>query len=287
MSDKNGIEEIDPGEILTEEMTPKYPVARRGISIDQIATMTPQQATQIMQIRIDSLIKIRKAAIQGTSPQDWVGFKDRDDNVTYLLASSGAVKIRKYYGISTFNIRPESPEIIDDGGGRYASIMVDALCNLTGEIALNITGLRRAGEDFVGRKTDEDLKMAARTSAETKAVRILAGMIRVPESELVECEIDVSKTRKGAGFGKSAEREAGRVTTDEVKALQEVLKKKLVQYTGGDMMQMDEVLKNITKNPNPKSGKPFAGFDSVSKMTMDWQLTGAIDKLDILMKERG
>ena len=259
------------------------PVIAKGVTIDEIALMEPTRAVQVVKSRIEALETIRKAAIAATNPEDWVAFKDREGNVNYLLAASGAVKIRKYYGISTYRLRPEQPEIsTDNDGRRIASICGDAFCNLTGEVALNVVGSRAADEHFVGRGTDEDLKQSARTNLETKAVRILAGMKKVPTSELKECGINLDKTAKGSGYGTGAERKAGKVIDDETKALRKKLGDNLIKYAAGDEEKASETLKQITANP-PK----FAGFTKLSAMTLKWQVKQAAEKLEILMTEGG
>jgi hypothetical protein len=264
----------------------QLPAIIKNITIDQIALMDPKRAAQVMETRIDSLVKIRQAAIKGTQADDWVAFRDRDGNINYLLASSGATKVRKYYGISTYNFRPETPVInTDENGNRSAAIVGDAFCGLTGEAALNIMGVRVSTELFTGRGTDQDLIQAARTSLETKAVRVLAGMIRVSGEELKAAGIDVEKCRKGSGFGTSSDRAAGKVTSQEAKNLQVELDEKLTKYAGGDAIKISETLKNITANPNAKTR--FAGFTSIKQLTQDWQIKQAIAKLEVLISEGG
>jgi hypothetical protein len=287
MTDQKNTAEVDPVEVQQELHAQKFPIQR--ISIDQMAMMTPQRAAQIMEIRVDSLKKIREAAIRGTAPEDWVGFRDNDGNVAYLLTSSGAVKVRKYYGISTLNVRPEIPDIIEnEDGSKVATIVGDGVCTLTGEETYNICGMRRSTEHFVGRGTDEDLRQAARTSLETKIVRILAGMIRVPDSELGACGLDLNKTRKGSGFGTSSERKAGAVAPEEVRKLQADLQDKLTRYAAGDTARMAAILIDITKQaPTEKNPKGFRGYDKVSAMTLDWAIKRAIERIDVLLSEEG
>ena len=288
MTEQKNTIEVDPVEIEQEFHTKKFPMEIRRMSIDQLALMAPQKAAQVMEIRVDMINKIRQAAIRGTASEDWVGFRDNDGNVVYLLTSSGAVKVRKYFGISTLNVRPEIPDIIEnEDGSKVSTIVGDGVCTLTGEETYNIVGMRRSTEHFVGRGTDEDLRQAARTSLETKIVRILAGMIRVPESELAACGLDLNKTRKGSGFGSGAERKAGAVTPEEVKTLQIKLRDNLLRYCGGEEGKASDVLIEITKAPATDKSKGFDGYRKVSAMTQDWAIKKALDKLEILMSEGG
>jgi hypothetical protein len=264
-------------EIAMEEATPKYAVAvKEQMSIDTLAQMTPEKALQTMETRVRVLENTRKAAIKGTSPDDWVGF-NADGNVTFLLTSSGAVKVRKYYGISTYNLRPDTPVLkVDDAGVKTAMIVGDGRCGLTGEETYNVVGLRRAGEHFTGRGTDEDLLQSARTSLETKIVRILAGMIRVPQADLEEAGIEISKCRKGAGFGTSSERKADKVTEPEVKELQTKLRNRLMKIAGGVESKASVILEKASANPE----KGFQGFQKVTAMTQKWQIDQVNKKLD-------
>lgn len=277
-TNKNTVEDIEINEAFDS-----LPVVTKGVSVDQIALMEPKRAAEVVQSRIDALETIRKAAIKATKPEDWVGFKDGDGNVNYILASSGAVKVRKPYGISTYKLYSDEPEIYkDDNDVMVAKIVGDGYCALTGEVALRVMGLRKSDEHFTGRGSIEDLKQSARTSLETKIVRILAGMTRVSEEELIAYSIDIKKTRKGSGFGTSSERKADKVVDEKTKKLREQLADKLTKYTAGDTAKAAKILKQITANP-PK----FDGFDSLKKLTQDWQVKQAIEKLEILMSEGG
>ena len=279
MTELKTSEEIEVGEVFEDE---KYLPAKRSISIDQIATMEPDRVAQIVQNRITALDTIRKSAIRSTNPEDWTGFKDQEGNVNYLLRSSGAQKIRPAYGISTLNVRPERPKIETIDDRTTATIMGDGHCGITGDIIENITAVRASDEHFIGRNTVEDLRQSARTLLDTKIVRILAGMIRVPEHELITCGVDVNKTNKGSGFGKSSERKADKVVDEKTKTLRDQLADKLTKYTAGDTKKAAEIIQDITKNP-PK----FAGFNSLKQMTQEWQVKQALEKLDILMTEGG
>ncbi|MFH1690882.1 MAG: hypothetical protein ABIE42_11725 [Candidatus Eisenbacteria bacterium] len=188
-----------------------------ALSLDAIAQREPKRALEIVQNRIMALQQIRRASIASTSGNDWTLNSNPEGQVAATLRRSGAEKIRKFWGISVYpcgdvSIRKEEKVTV-------AEIYGDAHCGLTNERSTGLRGYRTSTEPFIGRDGtrgtpnvgDEDLKQAARTSLETKAVRILAGMSAVSVEDLADawgCDEEAVTARcyRGHGFGSSKDR---------------------------------------------------------------------------------
>ena len=190
-------------------------VQSRGFSLDALVMTSPGRALEVVKARIDSLGAIRAAALSATCGNDWVLMRPKDGPSSAMLKASGAQRIRKFYGIS---IQPQGDiRVLEEDGVRYAEAVGDAYCALTGEMAERLVGRRGEKEKFIGRAMSEaglgDLRQAARTSLETKAVRILAGMSGVDPAEIAAAwkissqEVE-RRCSRGSGFGSSADRQA-------------------------------------------------------------------------------
>lgn len=188
----------------------------RVLTLDAIALHRPERAIEIVQNRIAILRATRRASLAATRGVDWTANKGKDDapeDAVLMLRKSGAENVRKYYGISVHVHGPAT--IVTEGGRRYAVVVGDGVCGLTGEVVEQVTGRRGESEKFVGRAQEVvglgDLLQAARTSLETKCVRMLTGMSSVTPQELaeawgVEVREVLNRVVLGSGFGTSQER---------------------------------------------------------------------------------
>jgi len=244
--------------------------------------------------RAEEILKqIRAAALRLTGPRDWVAMKGKgatDETATCLLTSSGARRIAPLYGVTCSPAEPRtsvgtfSPEVEQ---GEDGEVQVGAWCQarsaLTGE-EVTVSISRSNIEDFIGRQgvkrfkgtlvAKSDLVQSCHSGLHTKAVRELAGMKSVPIAELLAVGLKFDEITKGSGFGSASDREASAVTSGEVKASRKALADDIMQRVGGDKELARDLCKWATANP-PK----FDGFDSVERLTKDWQVENAMKKL--------
>ncbi len=260
-------------------------LARRvagSLSLDRMLMRDPDRVVMMVENRAKALERVRLGAIKITDPIDWTINVDKEGRKIATLRKSGCSKVRKHFGVSTGNIRPQEVKVTQNSDGTTtAEIWGDAFCGLTGEFVQNLRGARTSGEQFTGRTEKEtnaskalelsDLKEACRTNLENKAVRILSGMTAVPVEELKTTwgsEKDVERCYKGHGYGSSADRKAG-VNIDllraVVKAVAEATKK-----------AEDVVLKDCTIY---KKGDKTYWARALSDIRYDWQIERAIDRL--------
>ena len=196
-------------------VVPTGMAARPALTVDIVSIESPERAEAIIQNRIRVLRTLRRASMAETRGSDWTLGRAKDGRITASLRASGAQKVRKYWGISIFPHSADVRVTTSLDGQRVFEITGDAVCATTGEREANIRGYRVEGEEFTGRDIDrvgmEDLKQAARTALDTKAVRILAGLSAGEPGELAEvwnCTIDevVRRCVQGPGFGKGRDR---------------------------------------------------------------------------------
>ena len=289
--------EVTPSSLALVEASRETALTERAERsfIDRIANM--ENAAVIFKRRTDLIATCYLIAIGRTRPADWVLFKLPDGTVTAMLTASGAELVAEVYGVQVENLRPIDhngifkPERIDSPGGAYALRGVcDAWSGVNGRRAFNLEAVRRSDEDFTGRSVDadgklthdkekktgaldSDLRASVLTLLRTKAVRVLCGMTRVPASDLEAAWKDSNKKldqcRKGHGFGTSSSRTAATLAPEEIKTEVEKLRVEILKAVGGDVSAAKKLTKEIT------AGKDFAGWDSVDRLTKDWQVTQA------------
>lgn len=255
-------------------------------------------AAQALEQVTKALELARTASIKATSPGDWVLYCQNDETFG-MLCSSGANKVADYYGVR-IRLLPQDeqgifrPEKSTGEGGHleltgYA--IVESTFNRRRE---QIEATVRANEGFTGRQLNDqgafvgrdgtayeaDLRLALSTRLRTKAVRVTAGMSRVPEETLKAAGLDTEKCRKGHGFGTSTERSASKVASDDVKKLRKELGDEILARVRGDVEDAKKLLRDITAGDKPgKDGTVFQGFDTVERFTKEWQVKKAWVKL--------
>lgn len=255
-----------------------------------------KDALERFKVRSDLMDGLYMVAIGRTRPEDWILSRDQAQNVTAMIASSGARLVAEVYEIELSNLRPLDengmfdPVVRDMGNGVFSLRGgCDAESKANGR-KQPIEMERRSDEDFTGRTVDAegafnfdrgkkvgswsgDVSSSVLTGLETKAVRTLCSMSRVPLSELERAwagtEKKTDKCRKGQGYGSSSDRGSQALSDPELKAEIEKLRAEVIRTVGGDKDAGKQLVKEITTGPN------FAGFDSLDRLTKDFQVKQA------------
>jgi len=259
-----------------------------------------ENSAAIFQKRLELQELCFRAAIKRTHPQDWTLTKWKDGSVTARLMESGCNVVGQAFGIEVHGIRPldkngnPAPQRSANPNGSYTlRLWCDARSKVTGLDVEGIMAARRSDEDFTGRSVDgdgnmttnpskragaldSDLEVAVLTLCRTKPIRILSGTTKVPASVLDDCWAGTKKTSaacpKGHGFGSSTDRNAAGVTEPDVVKGAAELWATILQRTGGDADAARDVLREVTSFTPKGGGKPFAGYDSVARITTDKML---------------
>jgi len=270
---------------LTEILEEQRLAARvaSSMSLDRMLIRDPDRVVHMVERRMKALETVRLGAVKQTDPIDWTINQDKEGRKIATLRKSGCSKVRKYFGISTTNIRPQEVKITQNPDGTTTGeIWGDAFCALTGEIVQNLRGARTSGEQFTGRTEKEtkaphsvemsDLKESVRTNLENKAVRIMAGMSAVPVEELQaawkDTGKDATKCYRGHGYGTSAEREAA-INLDLLRAI-------FKEITAATKKPEAELLKEATIYS--KNGKTYWSR-AITDIKYDWQIQRAVDRM--------
>jgi hypothetical protein len=276
-----------PDEIEKEE---QHAIALRDENLTRLALIDPELIEVRLQAREKALAKLREVAIRGSHAFDWTLYKDKEGRIVGVPRDSAAVQIRKWMGISIFNYRPldngvptplvtkERIKTTDREGKvtgeqevTVVEMWADGLCALTGEPVEGIYYAARSDKPFVGSGTLQDLKASCRTGLDAKVTRILSGLRKVPVDQLKELGVKVEQSYTGMGFGTSADRGAARVQEAGVKEGLDELKAEVLRRVGGDVSAARQLTVDITKSPDGK----FKGFDSLDRLTKEWQVTAA------------
>lgn len=263
-----------------------------------------QAALEVFQLRAQLLESCRKAAIRATSPEDWVLMKDRRGVTTAMLCGAGADKVAMYYGIRIGNFRPEKGGVFqphrERDGDEYRYVgWCDAYSTFTGQGLQSIECGRSSSEQFIGRSGLEgttalvaggDMRASVYRLMNTKPVRLLCAMARVPMRELDEAWPGTGKTsadcRKGSGFGSSGTRGASASTDADVQALQAELRDAMLALVDNDKVAAVKLLGDVTEfegkgrcskveqitNPGRfyHTWKRLSGRSDVGKPVEDW-----------------
>ncbi len=273
----------------------------------QMALLDPKKIEDALRAREKAIAIMGEVAIKGTNAYDWTAFKDREGRIVCVLRDSGAVKIRKWLQIRIFGHRPH-PEAVNGGASHaeprmtrvdedvtdkdghrtgekrevyVAEMWADGICELTGEMVEGVHIALRSTDSFTGRGTLEDLKVSCRTGLDTKIVRILSSLRKVPLDTLKATGIDEAKIYKGSGFGTSTERNAGRVaeTGEEFTKKKEAFRADILRRVGGDADAARDLLKDITSYKYGPNKDKTGWRKSVDEFTEGWQIDKAMEKL--------
>ena len=283
--------EIVPPEVVEEE---RIAFRHEKGLIAKYQNQAPDRWKMVLENRRAMLDRFRAACIESTVPQDWTLFKDHDGTVIGVPRDSACVRMKKFMGISIFNLRPkpegakefqpqistEKVEVEKDGKkssytATIVTIIADGDCHVTGETLEDVRHELRSDDKFIGRGHLQDLIQSCRTGLDAKIVRILSDMRKVPEDVLKAHNIDVERCYKGHGYGTSKDRSAKKEADPGVAEKAKELGREILKRTGGDKEAARKVLVEITKNDE----KNFKGFDSVERLTLDWQIEQAWPRL--------
>lgn len=235
----------------------KRPAMLRDLTLDTLSQLPTESVNQILASRARVVQQRRAVAIAMTKPMDWVLFKDRDGNIVGLLAETGAAKVAEWLGISVYNHRtldgkviagiPKLREIPD---GQKTIYIAEGLCDVK-DRERTIEGVpyfRRSDEHFTGREgRKDDLLASWRTGIDCKAIGKLTGLRKVSGEELEANGIKLDKCRKGAGYGTSADRTAGKVSDAGVRQLANALRDDMLRAAGGKMEDAKSILRDCSK----------------------------------------
>lgn len=215
----------------------------RSMSLAEIAQARPQAIELFVEAMKSAAKTLHRAAYALCNAEDFVLNRDKAGNEVAMLAGPGAQKIAPLLGLSIENLRgpdgqPRSEPLIElVDGKKHAVIIGDIYSRTLGTGFEAVRAERGEDEDFTGRSGRQgDLKASAYTLLISKAVRDLLGMSRIPVSVLAENGIDVSRCRKGHGYGSAASREKTQesgVDAGNLEARAKALWKRMVEV-GGD-----------------------------------------------------
>lgn len=289
---------------LTEaERIAEYERSNAGRVAGLLIAGGADQALRYVDGQMKALQALRLASLQLTTERDWVLFRDKDENEWGLLRY--CPRVSQLWQIEVFDVRfaradgsyvsaadavPEPVMVQRDGGRAVRSwrYLFSARSKITGDMIRDIEAERCEDEQFVGRyggaidkdkQNESDPRKAARTLCESKAQRMLSGLVRVPPAEIEAAwqgsGKSLARLTRGAGYGSSKDRQATKVASDDAKKSRAELGREILARVGGDKKAAGALLKECTSNPE----KNFAGFDSVERLTQDWQIDAAWKRL--------
>ena len=210
-------DDIDDESTPDDPLTSTVALARPDVPVSLIELAALKgEALEVIEARIAILSRVRKAALQATTPSDWVLFRTRDGQVTGYLQDAGCERVRDLFGIRIFNIsKPEKIPTADPNLYHYI-VTGDGACALTRQVIERIEGGRSSDEDFCrdksGIEKEKAVRKATRANLDGAIVRELAGLSNVAIEEIAAAwEGTTKKTDRcprGRGFGSGAERAA-------------------------------------------------------------------------------
>lgn len=253
--------------------------------VAQLSSM--DDAMRIFQKRAELLENCRLYAIRATNPVDWILSRGDSGDEIAMPSDSACTKIADVYGIDLTEVKPLdsrgvfSPEVETDDKGRttYRG-WASASSRTTGRRIVMIECARRDDEKFIGRDDNpNDIRSAVLTLMRSKATRIISGLAKVPRAVLEAAWSGTPKNTeqctKGHGYGSGADRRAAAVAPKEVVDLGVALGNEIMARVGGDTSAAKDLLVELTKSADGK----FKGFDSVKRLTKDWQVKNAWERL--------
>lgn len=288
-----------PPRIEREETEAEALIRRTTVdAIEHTERLTEDDVKRIMAARARLIETMRSVALKMTKPQHWVVFRDREGRIVGHPKSAACLVFQQWGGVRVFNHRsltgePEAPTVTTEPqeGGATITIL-EMLCDAQfGKMVVpGIYSAVRSDDEFIGRARSDhkggprlqDLRSTLRTNIDAKAVRVAMGITKVAEEELIAAGIDLTRCDKGAGYGTSSDRAAGKVADAGVPEMAKALWDEILKRTGGNVGEAKTVLVDITKrapDPKKKDDKGFRGFDSHERFTLAWQVENAAKAL--------
>lgn len=291
-------DEPEVAEVVEEPKAPSRLVGG-GLDLPAMAAGDPSQVVAAVEVYHKALATLRRLALSELRPMD-LRLYASDAGPTYAkIAASGARKIMWHVGIEVIPDMQEPQIKTEDDGSRTAWITGTARWTMGRLTVPGIYAARNSEEDFAGRQQrtkhlsngdvkvtstepigNNDLKAAARTLLDSKAIEAMLGVGGIPVEELGRLGIQVDDIPKAHGFGSADDRRAGKTATPEVKEQAQKLWNVCLEITGGEKTAAEDLLQSVTKGTKPgRDGKVFQGYRSHERMTQDWQVENAKARL--------
>ena len=189
--------------------------AGNDLVVEQAAVPTPlevQLDSQKAIARIGAITAVidgcAKISLQRTNHLDWVRqvarAKDGSLKESFYLQATGARKVRPIFGIYYRN-RVTTKEALPDGEYAYlvtGEVGSKVLDQLYGEVVIDVDGGRSSSESYFrgrdGKKTVDplDVRKAALSNWEARAVTALLGLGNLSENDLKHNGVDTSQIAK-------------------------------------------------------------------------------------------
>lgn len=189
------------------------------VTLSELAAMKGE-AMEVIAARVEILATLRKASLRATQPEDWILFKSPDEQggqIVGYLQDAGAERTRDLWGIEIFGITP--PEKITTNDPKVFTYVISGSgrCKLTRQTLESVEGGRSSTDDFCRGKEGAELELtvrkAARANLDGNITRELASLKSVPIDEIKTAwegtTKDISRCRRGRGFGTRDERVGG------------------------------------------------------------------------------
>jgi hypothetical protein len=228
------------------------------------------------------------ASIKATLPADWI-----DEGGKAYLQATGVERLAPMWGL-VFGRYTVEKEIHEDGSYSYI-VRGPIMSRRTGVIYGEVIGGRSSSDPFFDEFDERrptgwndltpgqrqtwkmahrippdplEVRKAAVTNWTTRGASMLMGMRGLTVAFVQENGITgISAVAFGSG-GKG-----GDTAPADLKAARTELANEILTAVGGDVEGAKKLTKEIT------AGKNFAGFDSIERLNLDWQLKNAREKL--------
>jgi hypothetical protein len=267
--------------------------------------LTEQDVDRMIKARLRLIESTREMTLKVTKPEDWTLWKDNEGHVVGTPRASAMLTIRPWFNVRIYNHRsldglrgqPSSKVVKKSKDGKSEDVTVlEGLCDVQLGRDFPMEGIYfclRSDDDFTGRvkrkdilggPREQDLWASFRTGIDKKAIATVLGLTKVPEEDLKRAGLDTLRCYRGSGYGTSGDRTAGREAAPGVASIIDALRKSIIRRTHADMEAGKKLVKEITSrppNPKKKGDKGYPGVDSLERLTLDWQVRNAIEKLKV------
>lgn len=258
-----------------------------------MAEVDPERELAKFEAASALLAKLVPASIKATRPQDWVQMGKKA-----YLQGTGIDRVAPLWGL-VFG-EPRVTRYDHDDGHFEFVVVGGAGSRRTGMAYKSITGGRSSRDSFFWPKTDGeskitkgdykgqifdpkkhidslDVRKAAVENWKTRSAAMLTGLRGLTEEDLKSAGIDTTKITR-VEYSRGGQ--GGATVSSDVKAEQVKLGNAVLAKAGGDIEVAKKMMLHITKGDKPgKDGKVFPGFDTASRLTLNWQFSAAWTKL--------
>jgi hypothetical protein len=256
-----------------------------------VPDLPPQEsALELVQERLQYMLKVKEFALQHTTEHDWVIMSGRQGKQVPYLQSSGAEKIARLFGVKVTNVRSEKymKDPVDPGQPRSYVWEYTATFSLRGQDdCMEVPGSRSSDDGFFSnqaRVDERDVKMAAYSNMLVNGITRLLGLRGFTMETLQEAGLDPSRMQGVQFRGESSpapppERSApsrkpsatrARAKSPEPEEAGESTVQKLdsliVQIVGVDPDARADFLEHITMFRG-KDGKMVSGIRDIARLS--------------------